>query len=610
MAKVKKRFNIDKLLIILMIACSIYFIYSILLLGPIEKLIRYLLVAIIIFIDILFLSKLKKKKRNKKAITIISLFFILFYLVLGINISKVYSILNGINKDYVTYSTSLITLKENTDTLSTIKNKKIGLLNDETSEDGYILPKEILTEQKLTTNNTIVEYDNYISLANALYQKEVDYIFLPSNYEDIIKDIDTLESFSNETKVLISKEKKKEKELLGSSKSIEEPFTILLMGIDSTKDGLENADSFNGDSLILVTFNPHTLNATMLSIPRDSYVPIACFEGQYENKITHAASKGSKCVIDTIENYTGITIDYYMKINFTGLVDLVDAVDGIEVDVPYSFCEQDSKRRFGSHTIYVEKGKQTLNGEQALALSRNRKSNANKCASKWTQGTRNDFVRGTNQQLVIKGLIQKVKSLSSIDQVYAILNSLSKNLDTNMKTETILSFYNIAKDIITRSNNNKELITIEQLYLSGVGQTIYDERSKLQLWNYIINEESKIDVIEAMKINLELERQELIKEFTYSIDDQYQKTITGKGPYSNTTTYDLLPDLTEYTMINAQAWALKNNITLNFEYVQSTSNNVILKQNYSANKRLDKIEDRTITLTVTRNYYTPLSNSD
>lgn len=601
MAKIKKRFNVDKLLIILMIACSIYFIYSILLLGPIEKLIRYLLVAIIISIDIFFSLKLTKKKRKKKAITIISLFFILFYLILGFNISKIYSILNEINKNYVTHSTSLITLKENNDTLKTITDKKIGLLNDKNSEDGYILPKEILTEHKLATSNTILEYDNYISLANALYQKEVDFIFLPSNYEDLIKDTEGLESFSEKTKTLISKEKQKEKELLGSSKSIEEPFTILLMGIDSTKDGLGNAESFNGDSLILVTFNPHTLNATMLSIPRDTYIPIACFDGQYENKITHAASKGSKCVIDTIQNYTGITIDYYMKINFTGLVDLVNAVDGIEVDVPYSFCEQDSKRRFGSHTIYVEKGKQTLNGEEALALSRNRKSNASKCASKWTKGTRNDFVRGQNQQLVIKGLMQKVKNLSSIDQVYAILDSISKNLDTNMETETILSFYNIAKDIITRSNNNQELITIEQLSLSGVGQTIYDERSKLQLWNYIPNEESKKDIIKAMKINLELEEQELIKEFTYSLSEPYKTNITGKGPYSNTTTYDLLPDLTQYTMINAQSWALKNNITLSFEYVPGINNNIILKQNYPENKRLDKIEDKTITLTVTRN---------
>ena len=115
------------------------------------------------------------------------------------------------------------------------------------------------------------------------------------------------------------------------TKKITEPFTMLLMGIDSTKDGLSNSDSFNGDSLILVTFNPNTLNTTILSIPRDSYVPISCFPGKYENKITHAAWKGTNCVINTIQDFTGIKIDYYAKINFKGLVCLVNALRGITV---------------------------------------------------------------------------------------------------------------------------------------------------------------------------------------------------------------------------------------------------------------------------------------
>ena len=109
---------------------------------------------------------------------------------------------------------------------------------------------------------------------------------------------------------------------------------MLLMGIDSTEEGLDKNAVANGDSLMLVTFNPKTLNATMLSIPRDSYVPISCFVGKYENKITHAAWHGTDCMMQTIEDYFGITIDYYAKVNFKGLVHLVDAVGGIDVEVP------------------------------------------------------------------------------------------------------------------------------------------------------------------------------------------------------------------------------------------------------------------------------------
>ena len=122
------------------------------------------------------------------------------------------------------------------------------------------------------------------------------------------------------------------------------------MGVDSKKENIKDS-SFNGDALMLITFNPNTLNATILSIPRDSYVPIACFPGQRKNKITHAAWYGEECMIDTIENFTGIKIDYYLKINFKGVVKLVDALGGIDVDVPYQLCEQNSSRQWGKYCL-------------------------------------------------------------------------------------------------------------------------------------------------------------------------------------------------------------------------------------------------------------------
>ena len=98
----------------------------------------------------------------------------------------------------------------------------------------------------------------------------------------------------------------------GTNRPITEPFTILLMGVDSMYDGLSKNAAFNGDTLLLVTFNPNTLNATMFGIPRDTYVPIACRDNR-ENKINSAAAYGSKCMVDTIENLIELDIDYYMK---------------------------------------------------------------------------------------------------------------------------------------------------------------------------------------------------------------------------------------------------------------------------------------------------------
>lgn len=107
---------------------------------------------------------------------------------------------------------------------------------------------------------------------------------------------------------------------LNTTDKIDKPFTMLVMGIDSTANTLSKNATGNGDALMLVTFNPKTLNATIFSIPRDTYVPIACFENQKENKITHAAWNGENCMIKTIENLTDINIDYYVKINFQGVV--------------------------------------------------------------------------------------------------------------------------------------------------------------------------------------------------------------------------------------------------------------------------------------------------
>lgn len=597
--KSKKKFKFNRVLSLITFLTSIYLIYNILLLGPIEKLIRYILIVIILFINFVFLiGSFKFKTKAKNIILMITMLISIFFnVVVGYNINKIYSAISSVNKAYITYSSSLITLK-NSD-ISDVKDvtdKDIGIINDHDSVDGYILANEIIEENDLKIDNEIKEYDNYTAMINDLYDKKLDAVFLPTNYEAMFSSVEGLESISEETKIIISKDRKeakKENNSLSSNKKVDEPFTILLMGVDSTKDGLSNADSFNGDSLILVTFNPNTLNATMLSIPRDTYVPIACFPGQYENKITHSAWQGTSCVVDTIENFLDVDIDYYMKINFTGLVDLVDAVGGVTVDVPYSFCEQDSKRRFGSHTLYVKKGTQELNGEEALALSRNRKTHADKCSSEWTQGTRDDFVRGKNQQLVVQGLVNEFKNINNIDTIYDILDAISKNLDTNMSTETMLSFYNIVKDIMTRSKDSDELVSIQTLNLSGYGQMIYDENSKMVLWNYVPNKPSVEDIKEAMQINLGLESYTMEKDFSFSISEEYEKQVIGKGPYSSYTTYDLVPDFTRYTKQEAINWGYRNGVNININTVSKSSkyyyDGQIIGQSQPAKKRIDKL---------------------
>ena len=590
MAKKKKKISIKKIsnaiITILAFIINFYLIYSIYLLNGIENKGRFLLIGLFLSIDLLIVDEWLKFLRYKRKTRYYSIYsvFTTIYIVIsmfgGFYINKVYNSIDNVSKNYDVYSTSLVVLSDSSiKDLNGVNNLKIGIIEDNTSIDGYIISNEIINENALQ-NNEFVNYSGFATMLSDLYDKQIDAIFISSNYASMFSAIDKFTNISNETRVITSKDKKMKKDEITSSKKLTEPFSILLMGVDSEKDGLDSSVAANGDALILITFNPSTANITMLSIPRDSYVPIMCFKNNYENKITHAAWNGTQCMIDTIENFLDISIDYYVKINFKGVVGLVDALGGISANVPVDMCVGNSDR---GAAICLKKGLQTLNGEQALVLARDRHSQAG-----------GDLDREQNQQLVIKGILDKVKTIRNIEQITEILNAISRNIDTNFSTEQILSFYNIGKELLLTNGD----IKISSLLLQGNGQMIYDENMGLVLWNYILNEKSVEAVSKEMRYNLNLEKPNLIKEFSYTIDETYISTKTGSN-YTEPTYYSVLPDFSTYTQAQAKNW-LENRgykisyITKESEYDTGT----IIGQSIPVNKRLDKIYDKNITLTI------------
>src|SRR5699024_2585810 len=140
------------------------------------------------------------------------------------------------------------------------------------------------------------------------------------------------------------------------------------------------------------------------------YIP----EVGYETKINHAHAFGQEqAVIDTIEGLLEIPIDYWVRVNFDSFIDVVDALDGVTVDVPYEFTEQDSKDR--ANAIHLYPGVQELDGEQALALARTRKLD-------------NDIERGKRQQEVLKAIIDRTISLKSIMKLEDVVEAVGANL--------------------------------------------------------------------------------------------------------------------------------------------------------------------------------------
>ena len=541
--KRKKKISsvIALLFFIIMILTSGFLIYNIFLLSGIENNIRYIVIGFIGLIDFICLIKMikiwknkppkNKKKKESKRIGFIT--FLLLYSIIcgsvGYLIFYLYGTVNNINKKYTTYSSSLIVLKDNkASKITSIKDYKIGILKDKSSPEGYIIPEEIIKSNKLEDNNKIVKYESYTEMISDLYSGDVDAIFLTSDYSTVYSSISGYENIGTETKVITKKEKRLLKsstsktETESTGKSVTEPFTMLLLGVDSTSEKLEKNTAANGDSIMLITFNPKTLNVTMLSIPRDTYVPIACWSSKDKNKITHAAAYGTDCMVNTIEDYFDINIDYYSKINFKGLVNLVNALGGIDVNVPQDLCTDDSNR---DKEVCIKKGQQHLNGEEALVLSRDRKQLVN-----------GDFGRGQNQQLVIEAMLEKIKSIKSIGEFTKVLNTISNSLDTNLTTKQILSFYSVAKDIVKSgiSSDKSNIVSIQQLYLYGQSAMLYDKRMKMTLYDYVPNTYSRNDIVKAMKENLALADHTTTKTFSFSINNPYEKTVIGQGPYKST----------------------------------------------------------------------------
>ena len=601
---------------IFLLFSNIYLIYGITLYNSIETTLRILgSIALIDLTFILWLLILKfKYYRKQKAFIIISIITLVYCCTLTFVGTKVNGIYNKIatisNQKYEKYSTSIITTKNNTeDKVSNIGSNKVGIINDQSDYEGYTIGNKIIKEYKLS--NT-VRYNDYTELITDLVKGKIKYAIVPTSYESRIASSDKAEQLVAKTKIIYTKDEKKEKKITNkNTKKLNEPFTVLIMGVDTVSDGFQAG--FNGDALILVTFNPKTTTATMLSIPRDTYMPISCMNGR-KNKITNAGWRGQDCIINSIENYFGVNIDYHIKINFNGVVKLINSVKGVEVDVPYSFCEQDSKRRWGKHTVFVKAGKQTLNGEKALAFARHRKVTpymSSYCGPEYTKnaGYWNDFTRGQNQQIIIKALMAKLKDMDSFSTVEKILDTISKNLETDISTNNLLSLYNLAKDAIKKSSNKDEAINIQKLYLSGRDARIYDysfahnSGSRLSLYNYVAYEESKNAVIDAMKVNLDKKAATPIKSFTFSVKTEYEEPVIGKGIGSNAK-ITLLPDFTGRNVREAESFASRNGINLSIIDVEGSSKQFVgqvISQDIPATTDIDMLNSsKTVTLKVVK----------
>ena len=569
--KSKKAYRVIYYIInILYLVTLVLFIKNILSLKGIETFIRVIIIIFFILYFFIYsfwnlLNLLRRKYKGLIITSIITLLFIIVFSVSSYYINFVYSNINGMKeKNEVIYNSYLIVLSDKTFN----KDSVIGIIDKDIDKDNYDLAQKLIKEKKLY--NKVEYYNDYIKLIDDLYKGVIDAAIVPGNYENLVKNEVGFENIDSDVKKVFEySEKKKNEDLdLVSNKDFNEPLTFLFLGVDSEGDGLNASSSFNGDTLMLMSINPKTLNAILLSIPRDTYVPIACNKNNYA-KINSSAGFGTSCVISTINNLMGINIDYYVKINFKGVVDLVEAVGGIDIDVeaptytPNKYkgkvCEQNSDRQFGNKLVCMEPGLQTLNGEQALAYAR--------CRHMYIGS---DLDRVRHQQQVVEALANKALHFSSIKDLQNILTAVSKNISTNMDTDTMLSGYNVLKNVVGSKLSGTDGLNISKATLETYSLNVYVPQSgrNTSAQGYYLS--SLNDIKHAFNVVLEKEKDEMVKTFSFSVNETYELYSPGKGKRTEKSG-ELLPSFVGKTVEEAKEFCNQYNISLNVKYVDPES---------------------------------------
>ena len=263
---------------------------------------------------------------------------------------------------------------------------------------GNILGGDIRTE----------EYETVVEEAQALLDGEVGAAIYNEAFTGIIEE--AIEGYPDQVRILyqygIDTYIRQE---ASSPETVEQPFSVYISGIDVAGPITTNSRS---DVNIIMTINPNTNKILLTTTPRDYYVPIPDVSGGERDKLTHAGIYGVDVSMATLESIYGIDITYYARVNFTSLINIVDALGGVDVNSEYAF-------EAGGYQF--QEGTNHLDGEQALAFSRERHSFA-----------AGDNQRGKNQEAVLTGILQKAMSPAILANASEIITSVSDCVETNM----------------------------------------------------------------------------------------------------------------------------------------------------------------------------------
>ena len=332
------------------------------------------------------------------------------------------------------------------------KDSNYENIEDIENQDVYLFQvvDDVKEEIDSKVNVNYETQDSLTDLGNDLINKDIDIIFISSVQYDILDE--EIENFKSNTKILYTA--KHELETTSSSNSnskytVENGiFNVYISGIDTSGSITNVARS---DANIIATINTNTNEVLLTSIPRDYYVTLHSYGAK--DKLTHSGIYGINETVSTVEDLLDIEINYYVRVNFTTVIKLVDTLGGVDVYSDYDFTAQGYS---------FSKGYNHVNGAQALAFSRERKSFAS-----------GDNQRVKNQQHVIEAIIKKVLNTKTLLTKYtSILDSLEGSFQTNIKQDEINS-------LVGQLDMSSWTITNNSLTGTGANNTTYSMGSQL-----------------------------------------------------------------------------------------------------------------------------------
>lgn len=373
---------------------------------------RYLipLGILILGLDIAGIITVFRKKTGAKTKFVLSIIISIFILIFGFITLKLMKTLNFLGK----MDTSTVNAK--TYSVVVLNNDKYKEMKDLNYKMLMYYDTELETNkaavEKLKSVITIVpeKIADVHELAKNLIDEKTDAILIEESYYPIIEE--EIADFKEKTKVIYTFSIDDTIDTIAKEVSVtKEPFVIYISGIDTYGKISSVARS---DVNMIVVVNPTTKQVLLINTPRDYYVKLHGTTG-YRDKLTHAGIYGIDMSVKTLEDLYETDINYYVRVNFTSLIKVIDAIGGVDVYSKYSFTSKVGKYNF-------TEGYNHLDGKKALGFARERYS--------FSEG---DRMRGQNQQAVIDAMIKKVCSSTTILTKFdSILNSLEDAFQTNM----------------------------------------------------------------------------------------------------------------------------------------------------------------------------------